>query len=565
MAQVGGGGQAAGELLCHGVVRCLFFLFLLCVVYLLVIELVCVPSVNIPFSVDIADCQRPALGESTCPYDKLVDVKDVVEKMLCLIRQEIVVSTKSAQRGRPLMISRLARGGKTTLLSLLFDELKCQNVDVMFITFNGSSNFQSRQGESQRNAILRVIATQLVEIENSDALYIECDEKALDKYIGDSPFVLLIDELNALAAPVDAEAGRMLRQLFLDKHNRCLVFTTHVPMNVEPQACHYMATATVPSSPRGCLTVPFHPTLDITSIRKMSDMCSAITPAEVMLYGGIPSLIYSVKVMNEMSPEVRFFKNNVLHSCDPGLLKSFVSSVVRGQRTDALARFDEFSTVSEEDRIRWPLCYIACILKTFELNEATHAVCEYCDSLSKLAQETESGKEWECVLNIAIIFRCLYQAYYGSDSPFSIVPLGTKPTVKCRTLPPEIITLPAVMEQIAIIVNSERTPCLLVLVPSYSKFPDVDGFVVYYDVEHELVVCGYQAKTGRGYPKKEAPQEVTRALLLRGKAPAMGSLRKGWEYMSSEYVQQLLGYSLVPMYPHTWPDYYHPPNNDGFD
>jgi hypothetical protein len=538
-------------------------LFLFCVVYLLVIELVSVPS-GVSFSVDIADCERPILGESTCVYDKLIGVNDVVAEMVRLLGNELVMSTESAQRSRPLMISRLARGGKTTLLSLLFDELKRQhrNVRVMFITFNGSSNFETRQGESQRNAILRVIATQLVEIGNCDPLYIECDENALDKYIGDSPFVLLIDELNVLAAPVDAEAGRMLPRLFLDKHNRCLVFTSHVPMSLEPQACHYMASSNEPPSPRGCLTVPFHPTLDITSLRAMSNMCSAITPAEVMLYGGIPSLIYSVKAMNEMSPEERFFKKFVRHSCEPDLLKFFVSSVVTGQRIDAIARFDEFSIVSEGNKIRWPLCYIACILKAFEQNEATHAVCDYCDSLSTHAQESESGKEWECVLNIAIIFRCLYQAYYGSESPFNIVPLGTKPTVMCRTIPPEIKTFSAVKE-LAEFLSSKRSPCLLVLVPSYSKFPDVDGFVVYCGVEPALVVCGYQAKTGRAYPKKDAPPEVTRALLLRGKAPAMGSLRRGWGYMSREDVQHLLGYSLEPMYPDSWPDY--PPNNDGFD
>jgi hypothetical protein len=83
-------------------------------------------------------------------------------------------------------------------------------------------------------------------------------------------------------------------------------------------------------------------------------------------------------------------------------------------------------------------------------------------------------------------------------------------------------------------------------------------------VEPALVVCGYQAKTGRAYPKKDAPPEVTRALLLRGKAPAMGSLRRGWWYMSLDDVQHLLGYSLEPMYPDTWPDY-PSPNNDGFD
>jgi hypothetical protein len=325
-------------------------------------------------------------------YDKLIGVNDVVAEMVRLLRNELVMITSSAQRSRPLMISRLARGGKTTLLSLLFDELKFhRKVRVMFITFNGSSNFETRRGESQRNAILRAIATQLVNIGGGDSLNIECDESELDKYIGGLPFVLLIDELNALAAPVDAEAGLMLRRLFLDKRNRSLVFTSHVPMSLEPQVCHYMASQNHPPSPRGCLTVPFHPTLDIPSLRAMSNACSAITPAEVMLYGGIPSLIYSVKAMNEMTPEERFFKKFVRHSCDQGLLKLFVVSVVTGQRIDGIALFDEFSIVSEDGKIRWPLCYIACILKTFKENEATRAVCDNCDFLSTYAQTTESG------------------------------------------------------------------------------------------------------------------------------------------------------------------------------
>jgi hypothetical protein len=118
------------------------------------------------FTVEIEACERSILGESTCVYDKLMI------EMVRLLENELVISTESAQRSRPLMISRLARGGKTTLLSLLFDELKRQhrNVRVIFITFNGSSNFETRQGESQRNAILRVIATQLVSVGGGDSL-----------------------------------------------------------------------------------------------------------------------------------------------------------------------------------------------------------------------------------------------------------------------------------------------------------------------------------------------------------------------------------------------------------
>ena len=531
------------------------------------IESISVPS-NVPFSVDIKTCTRPCLGPSTCSHEKLIGVVDVVDNMLSLLHEELPRVTESAQRVRPLMISRLARGGKTTILSLLFDELKRHDVRrldvrVIFITFNGSSNFQSRQGESQRNAILRVIATQLVDIGDNDPLNIECDEDELDKYIGELPFVLLIDELNALSAPVDGDAGGMLRRLFLDKHNRYLVFTTHIPISLEPCASQYMMSSSAPSSPRGCLTVHIPQCVDLNSLRNMSVQCESLTPSEVMLYGGIPSLIYSIKAMGEMNPDVRFSKKIFPRSCrDQNMLKSFIMSVVDGVPRSDVAIFDEFAVVPEENKIRWPLCYIACILGAFEENEATRAVCDNCASLSTYAQTTESGKEWECVLNIAIIFRCLYQSYWGSDSPFSIVPSGIKTTVIFRTIPPEYKTPSSVKKFIE---HSSKLsfPSVLVLVPSYSKFPDVDGFVVYcVDPTTKPLIYGYQAKTLRSYPKRNCPEWMEEGFLLRGKSPAMGSLRKGWNYMSHGDVLRLLGYSLAPMYPASWHEY---PSTDAFD
>jgi hypothetical protein len=307
------------------------FLFVLMLCFL-ENELIFVPSNNVPFSVEINACTRPSLGPTTCPYDRLIGVADVVNNMLELLREELVKVTESAQRVRPLMISRLARGGKTTILSFLFDELQRLGVRAIFITFNGSSNFKSRQGESQRDAILRVIATQLVDIGDSDPLNIQCDEDELDKYIGELPLVLLIDELNALSAPIDGAAGGMLRRLFLDKNNRYLVFTTHIPISLEPKASDFMTSSFNPPSPRGCLTVHLPQCIDLNSLRNMSVQCEALTPAEVMLYGGIPSLIYSIKAMGEMTPNVRFFTKFIRHSCDPDLLKLFVLSVLTGQR-----------------------------------------------------------------------------------------------------------------------------------------------------------------------------------------------------------------------------------------
>ena len=456
------------------------------------------------------------------------------------------------------MVLRLARGGKTTILSLFFDELQRQGCRVIFITFNGSSNFQRRQGESQRDAILRLIATQLVDIGHNDPLNIQCDEQKLDDFIGELPFVLLIDELNALDTPVDSDARRMLRRLFLDKKDRYLVFTTHVPISLEPSD-HL-------PSPRGCLTVPLYQCMEIHWLRNMSVQCEALTPSEVMLYGGIPSLIYSIKSMHEMTPSERFFRKFPPRSLAsaPELLKFFVASVLDGVRRPEIAMFDEFSFMPEVGKIRWPLCYIACILETFEDNEATRAVRDNCAALSVSAQTTESGKEWECVLNIAIIFRCQYQSYFGSDSPFDIVPLGIKPAVICRTIPAELTTQVSIRDFITHSRSSclSSGPCVLVLVPSYSKFPDFDGFVVYCPDASTEIIYGYQAKTKRTYPKRDCPDWVKEGLLLRGNSPTKGSLRKQWNYMSPDDVLSLLGYSLWPMYPASWPDF---PPSDDFD
>jgi len=72
-------------------------------------------------------------------------------------------SSPSGSYRKPLiLISRMARGGKTTVLLALFDRIKSSGVNVMFISFNESSNFMRLEGESEEEAFYRVIITQLV-------------------------------------------------------------------------------------------------------------------------------------------------------------------------------------------------------------------------------------------------------------------------------------------------------------------------------------------------------------------------------------------------------------------
>ena len=74
----------------------------------------------------------------------------------------------------------------------------------MFIIFNGSSNFKRLYEESEEEAFYRVIAAQLVDLNGYKGKIVP-DWEFLDHHIGESPFVLLVDEINALSFPVSVQ------------------------------------------------------------------------------------------------------------------------------------------------------------------------------------------------------------------------------------------------------------------------------------------------------------------------------------------------------------------------
>lgn len=517
---------------------------------------------DIQFSRHVSACERFSFSSKECPYEKMVGVHDAVAEAKDIVMAEL--PNKTAETGGyrvpPLVISRLARGGKTTALCLLFDALKAvkdMQVNVMMISFNanGSSPFKILDTETQTEGLIRNIASQLVD-PAVDPTKIKCTAKDLDEYIGDSPFVILIDELNAMANPVDEDAGRFLRSLFLDKENRYLVFTTHVPMDLDPKASHFMESGTKPASPRGVRSISLPTSNDLTSLRLMPG-CENINPATVALYGGIPSLIYSVCALNEMTPEVRFRKAGLEIPLDQqqNLLLQFVKSVVTGERNDKLKMFEQFATTNDT-KIQWPICYIQYILNLFEQTQVTRFLIDECQSLETYAKQTEAGKDWECVINISLGFRCLYQLFFGSGFPFKMVKLGTKPEVSALSFPCKTVAEAKsfIDDQL-----SKSPLCLLLAVPSFAKFPEFDGFVVCAHPGQETVVVGFQAKLGSGTPKYVLGEGgVTKGVLLRGAAPAKGSLSRGWEYWSKKHIQnEILVYSLRDLYPENWSQ---PPN-----
>jgi hypothetical protein len=432
-------------------------------------------------------------------------------------------------------------------------------VNVMLISFNGSTTFKSVSGETQKNALIRNIVRQLIDA-SVDQTRITCSEEALDEHIGIAPFVLLIDELNALSVCLDDDAGSFLRRMFLDKRNRYLVFSTHVPMVVDEMSLNIFMTG----SSRWVKTVCLPVSTDLKKLQQMPE-CQAINAATVALYGGIPSLIYSVFGLNEITPEVRFSTSRVtLTRLVQGdvdvdtLLKDFVRAVVTGDMCPTLELLFRFATTLPGAKMAWPICYIKCIIGLFDHTPVTRFILDECNSLEMHARTSGSGKDWESVINISLCFRCLHQQLFGGQGPFAMVDSGVKPLALALTLPGTCVTIEGAIR----FLNHKLAPStqcsLLLAVPSSSVFPFYDGFLAFITPSQQAAtattIVGFQAKLGKGMPKaRDTSTEISRGLVLQGKANTGESQKNGWEYLNEHQIKNdVLVFSLCNLYPGSW-------------
>ena len=530
--------------------------------------LIRVPS-DVPFSKSILDCVNFKSGPSDCPGDRLVDIKRPIDDAMAIVNKLTMQIGSVSTRIPPLVFTRLARGGKTTLLKLLFDRLK-NDVKARYapiiINFNG--NFGRRAEESYLDALMRLIATQLVDVPAKDAGNIVCDETALLKHIDETSkgmrVVLLIDELNSLCSPVDLATSVFLKDHFLDAANRYLVYSTHVPMEVDS---HSSSMEPRQGSRRGYKTVHLPKSYELKDLRKMSEECSSLNECEAALYGGIPSLIYSSMSPDAESPKDRFTREmrNMKFDKDLplSLLKEFVRSILTGNPISD-DRFDRFSDFSKDKKHVWPLCYIACMANQFttvpEVASPCVALVKLIDiNLAAHTEQIRTGKAWEVIVKVAVILRCLDAQLNQRSNPFGVIPLS-RPAFQTIVvqMDEQVETLDAAREFIKARLVKRTSPTLFVFTPRYPTFPDLDGFVSFVDPSSSspTTTVAYQCKQGNATAPVPVPAWINLAYLLRGKAPkttrgAQDELN--WEYPDAVWMMlNLLGYSLSPVYPREW-------------
>ena len=519
-----------------------------------------------PFSIPISSCANIPSGVSNCENSRLVGAD--VREALKLIGEHISKKTDAAgsYRKPPAVFSRLARGGKTTMLRLVFDASKNPSMDFncILITFNGDSGFKIRQNETQSAAILRLICAQLVLCTLEEASLLVCDEKALDDYIGTKPFILLVDELNALSYPPDQDAAILLRRMFLDKENRYLIFSSHVPISLDDcinAASHLLGvvnSAASYASNRGMLLLSMSISNDLKLLRGMHPACNGLTPTEVAMYGGIPGLIYSMKAIPGITIAQRFTSANIRleQESKKTLLMELLSELKNGLRTGkVIRRFDRFSSIDTDGNVEWPLCYTFHILQMLDAFDGVFYLTQQLQGIFHAAQEVGSGKDWEKIIYVAIMLQCLRARHLNEDLPFGLKVKNLQ-LVKFLSFGVDIVTVEAASSFLKKeLQKCSSYPAVIFVVPTISAFPLFDGFLAIQRSNSffkGIEINGIQAKKGKDYPNSSVPRCLKHGYLLQGDAPqtTRGSLSlNGWVYVNRDSILHLLGHTLSKLYP----------------
>ena len=403
---------------------------------------------NKPFVKALENCAYTPMSPS-CTCQSSVGLKESVDATVEMIMKELPdedTDENGSLPKKPIIFSRSELGGKTSTLMAVFDRLQgaqlgADRVRVMLISFKSSSGFIRREGETQKQAILRVIAQQLVEGTEDELDRLLVDEYALDKYIGERPFVLSVDQIDALSPyePLNVEAAYTLRALFVQE-NRHLLMSTLVPMGIESVARWNV---------RGYKSIPLPLSTNLKELRAMSTECSTLTPLEVAMYSGMSSLLYSVKAQgfdcdkhyrdSGISSAMSALSDDEAIDLYSDFIEGFVTGFASLQAPHGIEPYLQldreachFAFSTSKRLCIWPLCYMKLILADLRVGEPSReahlALLALIERLIKLASAGRRGKEWKLMLQIGILLKCIGATmsrgkwYPLSHPPYSLVP-----------------------------------------------------------------------------------------------------------------------------------------------
>lgn len=517
------------------------------------------------FSIPVSSCTNYFVVDND---HKFVDLERVANECLSIVSEYAPHETIHTDRVPPLALMRFSRGGKTITLSAVFDKLKEDGrFNPILISFNGSGGnpFSRHSDETDSQAILRLIAVQLGYISDNMDEILDVDHAALDQHLGDNA-VLLIDELNMLGKTIDNDAAKLLREMFLDKAGRYLVFTSHFPVSIDDKiyASSFIGTNNINPSTRMVVTVNMSLGSNLAELRGMSERCGSLTEQNAAWFGYVPSLIFcsfnTTGIYGAITPAMRFAKLKITVETERQhlILFSFVEELLTGIQNDGVNQyFGSLASVGIDWKVSYPFCYIYEIFKKLNLNIATVKLVGIIEKLQSNLSAARSGLAWECAVEVAIILKMLDASWRGTPGPFNLVPFGVKADLKFFELPDECLSITEARQLMEVMIVDCDKPSLIFVTSANAQFPEVEGFVVYSNgCSKTAKIIGFQMKTNDEKPRYGIDMDLINcgAVLIRGHVAAKKPRepKSGWIYMTSKEVRDFLGTSLLMAMPCEW-------------
>jgi hypothetical protein len=509
--------------------------------------------------------------EATAPPFLYPDwLEDSVAKVVCHYQN----ADDEKSRVSPMAFVRCSRGGKTRamreMVSILRDRTEAC---VLFVSFNDFSGILPWEQRDPVGALCRRIAfaarkDRSLEYKAFAEAKVTSDQ--IIKWLGDTPRILVIDELNKIDLLFSTRAnllGIFLRENFLKKSNSYFIFSSHI-VSLTKKLTEHMSSP----SDRGVIVREL-PTVRSVVDAKRAFGLSTLNARTALYYGLVPALLYeycqhgddagnaSRKIIIDKCVDQNLVSNDSIEK----LLSSFVTGNTTFVPEPLLFLMDNLKgPPSIGNIVRWIPAHMMNALKVFaaSISAPLKQILFGFDKLFKKFCDAKynSGEAWEALFVIALLMRVasrtfdesifpkprnfLEQYSYSYNELFCDMPNG-KSLEESHNLE----------EYISCFQMPKSVPHIAVYYPQHSNFETYDVIVAAYDEYRKRVLYGYQLKEGAKRPAVTVtPSEMFKhSVWIRGQAAKIGSSSNaGWKVPSTGDIETFFGESGRHWTPAAW-------------
>ncbi len=474
-------------------------------------------------------------------------------------------------RVEPSAFIRCSRGGKTRVLkelNKLFKE-RLPHVAVVYVSFNNFSSLEPWEMGDPLGALCRRIAFSALKERDAtpsgfdNFRHMDVSENDISSWLGATPCLLLIDELNVLELDVTGApvVARFLKKYFLFTRGRYFAFSSHVVPGGRGLA-DFMDSV----SERGVVIhqLPLIPSM--ADARKKFQWPD-LTVRQALFRARVPALIsYTRGAVPPPFDKRKAAIDEVFHQWNDNNVKELLDTFLSGASVpvpQALLQLMTVAPVKGQGKIVWIPFHMEHVLQSIAgaapvdgaLRAVVTALNEMFDGFE--TGKTSGGDSWEALFAIAMVIRLVTKSFHD------LLELGEVMTPNAvyglsynrfweqqgHLAFPDVTTLSDLIEGL---VEPVAYPHVAVYYPPHARFEAYDLIVVLHQALGKRLIYGYQLKEGREIPKKMSSDACQHSYVIRGFAAQQETLLRGWHVASDEEIESFLGVTGSCLAPKQW-------------